>query len=167
MKINKKETIEHIPLCLYSILQQRHYSGYSRLPVPHLIEIRSVFYDRHGVSRFLAIGARFLKNIQTLERADNKSVSSKLRGQLEYVAEMDPLPITLQVTQVLLLSRQQAVCRMNHPSGMPVVTTWDFLVTKPHRHASGYGGYIIFTPSSSSSFMSSHKQGQTAAFIGA
>jgi hypothetical protein len=72
--------------------------------------------------------------------------------------------MTLLVMQVFLLVATRGLS--NEPSfrNANSVTTWDFLVTNPHRHASGYGRYTIFTPSSSSSFMSSHKQGQAAAF---
>ena len=111
------------------LLLQRDYSGYSSFPVPHLIEIRLLLPARHGVSQLCSISVRFLKNIQWHPRSRGDSNPGKGRYRVckqDIVrsaccgAEMEPLPITLVAR--CGCSWQHAVCRMNHPSGMPIVS---------------------------------------------
>lgn len=134
-----------------------------------------VLPGRHGVSHLCSISLCFLKNIQWQPcprgntnpgKGRYRSLLSKtLREQLACFAEMEPLLFTLLARQALVLMATRGLSSEPSFRNAKSVTTWDFLLTNPHRHASGCGGYIIFTPSSS--FMSSQKQGQTAAFISA
>lgn len=61
-----------------------------------------------------------LEGIRTLERSDTEFVSKTIPDQLACGAEMEPLPITLLTR--CGCSWQHAVCRVNHPSGMPLVS---------------------------------------------
>jgi len=61
-----------------------------------------------------------LEGIRTLERTDTEFVSKTLLDQFACGAEMGPLPITLLTR--CGCSWQHAVCRVNHPSGMPLVS---------------------------------------------